>query len=104
MVTSPTTEPPPPPPFSVPVKAALWAQVAIGVLIAGFMLVSANAADEWSDLVRAVGAVLALAYIGGLVIAGLVARFLLRSMLPRVFLIVLLPPLATWLFVLVVRY
>lgn len=93
----------PPPPFSVPTKVALWSQLVIGVLMAGFVLVSANAAQEWSDLVRAVGIMLALTYVTGLGIAGLVARFVVQSMLPRIFLIVLLPPLATWLFVLVVR-
>ncbi|MFO7549217.1 MAG: hypothetical protein R6X29_10160 [Acidimicrobiia bacterium] len=102
-MTEPATERRPLPPFPTSVKAVLWVQVVLALGWGGIAMLSAGSAGEWADLVRVVGAMLVVAYLTGIGIAALLGKFVLRSPSFRIAALVLLPPLATWLFILVAR-
>lgn len=91
------------PPFPTAVSVALGAQTVVALAVGAFIMVSAGSAGDWADLVRVAGGMLAVSYLIGVGVAWLLARFLLRSTGARMAAAVLLPPLATVLFVLVVR-
>ena len=91
------------PPFPTALSVTLGAQALLALVAGGFIMVTAGSAGEWADLVRVVGGMLAVAYLTGVGIAGLLARYVLRSTPARIAAAVLLPPLATALFILVVR-
>jgi hypothetical protein len=102
-MTDPATGRLPPPPFSTTVKVVLWVQVALALGWGGIAMLSAGGAGEWADLVRVVGAMLVIAYLTGVGVAALLGRFALRSTGLRIAALVVLPPLATWIFILVAR-
>lgn len=91
------------PPFPTAVKVVLWVQVALALGWGAIAMLSAGGAGEWAGLVRVVGAMLVIAYLTGIGIAALLGRFVLPRTGHRIAALVVLPPLATWIFILAAR-
>ena len=85
------------------VKVILWAQLALVVALGAVALLQAGGAGDFADLARVAAGILAVAYLIGIALAWLAARYLLRPVVARVVAAVALPALVVWGVILAIR-
>jgi hypothetical protein len=85
------------------VKVILWAQLALVVVLGAVALLQAGGAGDFADLARVAAGILAVAYLIGIALAWLAARYLLKPVVARVVAAVALPALVVWGVILAIR-